>query len=172
MKVDLYDMGTVVNKAPLDELKRRMRNLNGNAVYVGWPDSSPLHRSKRANGSEVSGPLTVAMIAAVHEFGSERHNLPARPILGMAIRKYKPELGKHMASLAAAVANGKLTEREALARLGVYWEGRVKKVFTDNPGWQDIQQKTKDRKHSTGILIDTGHLRQSVTSIVTDRFDT
>ena len=61
--------------------------------------------------------------------------------------------------------NGKVSPFDGLSKLGVSYEGEMKKTFLVG---QFIPNKpaTIKRKGSSRPLIDTGHLRQSITSKV------
>ena len=163
-----------VHTEDLERVKARLSSLGARAVVVGWPgDGSPLHQERASNGSETTSPdTTVAYIATVHEFGSPRRNIPARPILKTAASKYGKNLENVTKNLYNGVLKGDIGEDRALAQLGLFWEGKVRRVFTDSPGWAPLQAATVARKTTRGgltgeqPLIDTGHLRRSVTSRV------
>jgi hypothetical protein len=163
-----------VHTERLDRIKARLGNLDAKAVVVGWPgDGSPLHQERDSSGAVKTSPdTTVAYIATVHEFGSPSRNIPARPILKTAAAKYGSQLGNVTSRLYKGVLAGSIDESKALAQLGLYWEGKVRRVFTDSPGWAELRPATIARKTTkSGLsgaqpLIDTGHLRRSVTSRV------
>lgn len=163
-----------VHAEKLNQVKRRLGHLDEKAVVVGWPgDGSPLHQERDARGAVCTSPdTTVAYIATVHEFGSPSRNIPARPILKTAVAKYGKQLDNVTARLYNGVLAGSIDETKALAQLGLFWEGKVRRVFTDSPGWAELRPATVARKTTKGglagtqPLIDTGHLRRSVTSKV------
>lgn len=160
--------------APLERIRDRLARLEKRAVVVGWPgDGSPMHQERLASGSiGSSSHTTVAAIAVIHEFGSVSRNIPARPILQTAAAKYGKQLQTVTANLYKGMLRGDLNEHDALAKLGLFWEGKVRKVFTDSPGWVPLSPSTLRSKTTKGgltgeqPLLDTGHLRRSVTSRV------
>ena len=172
------DMMTVTmkietNTEVLDGIKRRVASLGNKSVIVGWPGvGSPMHQERDSKGqTTTSSTTTVAQIAVIHEFGSPAHNLPARPILKTAASRYHPLLERVTAKLYKSFLYGEQTETQALAKLGVFWEGKLRGIFTDSPGWAPLRPATIARKTRAGntgdaILIDTGHLRRSITSAV------
>lgn len=166
------DVNIEVRDEKLRAIRTRLDRLGRRAVVVGWPgEGSPLHQERAADGSVVtSSDTTVAAIAVIHEFGSEKNNVPARPILRTAVAKYANTLETVTKRLYKGVLSGAIAEDVALRQLGLFWEGKVRRVFTDSPGWAPLTPETVARKTTKGgltgeqPLLDTGHLRRSVTS--------
>ena len=160
--------------APLERITNRLHRLQERAVVVGWPgDGSPMHQERLASGAVASSAhTTVAAIAVIHEFGSVKNNIPARPILRTAAEKYGKSLQTVTTNLYKGILRGDINEHDALAKLGLFWEGKVRKVFTDSPGWAPLSPSTLRSKTTKGgltgtqPLLDTGHLRRSITSRV------
>ena len=114
------------------------------------------------NSNPYPDGTSVIMVGAVHEFGSDARNIPERSFLRSTVHQNRNEYKAFIRSLASAIIKGKLTADKALKILGL-------KVASD------VQQKIVEIKHppntkvtiaskkSSNPLIDTGHLRQSIT---------
>lgn len=102
---------------------------------------------------------SVILVGLVHEFGSIVKGIPERSYLRSTIRENRRAYKKFMADLAKSVVQGKRTIEQAKQLLGL-------KVASD------VQEKittldTPPLKYRDGNpLIDTGHLRQSITFVV------
>lgn len=107
----------------------------------------------------------MAMIAAVHEFGSPEHNIPERSFLRGGIRRAMPKLKQMNAQSLKAVVLGKMTIEQAVEKLGVVAAGEVKREFTVGE-LAPNKPATIKRKGSSRPLIDTGQLRQSITYVL------
>jgi hypothetical protein len=141
----------------LEALRHRMEDAN-KSVLVGVPV-----------GAEPEPDGTpMAMIAAVHEFGSPEQNIPERSFLRGGIRRGTPKFGKLNERNLSAVVRGTMTVAQSLGQLGAMAAGEVKREFT-TADFAPIAQATiyarKRRfgKASTRPLIATGNLRQSIT---------
>lgn len=155
-----------VHAEPLERLKSRLRRLGARAVVVGWPSDSPLHKERKADGTVTTNPsVTVAQVAAIHEFGSASGRIPARPILGETYRLNLKGLVAKMQYLAGKYVLEDEGEESALKELGEYYAMRVKMIFLgvpSAPNWPPLAPSTVSRKNSSDILIDTWHLQESV----------
>lgn len=104
---------------------------------------------------------SVIMVGSVHEFGSPSRNVPERSFLRSTMnensRKYKAE----MIDMGLSIATGKAKSEESLRLLGLMVESDVKDKITtiDSP-------PLKSREGNP--LVDTGHLRQTITFEVSD----
>lgn len=158
---------TTVNREKLDRLQAEMTVLRDKATVVGWPAAgSPLHKTFDAKGQETLSKLTVAQTAAIHEFGSPGNHLPARPTMRATIRLYRRDIPAEAARIYRGVLRGK-SSLWALDQLGCFWEGRVKQAFT-RVRWEPLAARTLRNRlrrgnTSTQPMVDTGHLRETVT---------
>jgi phage gpG-like protein len=110
---------------------------------------------------------TIAGIGAVHEFGKLDGSIPERSFIRMPIETKQKEIEKSLKPKVQEIMERGDIDR-ALTLLGIACEGAIQEAF-DSGGfgtWKDIDQKTKDRKKSDSILIDTSELRKSITSKV------
>lgn len=127
------------------------RAFGGHVVRVGFP----------AGPTEEDG-TPVALVAAVHEFGSTARNIPERSFLRSSVRENIAKYIKINKGNLQRVVNGKIRMRHALELLGQVAAGDVKRTIR-NGDFAPLQQATIDRKGSSKPLIDTGMMLQSVT---------
>ena len=104
--------------------------------------------------------MTVADIAAVHEFGTDR--IPRRSWLSGYIDANQKEIKRVMRVLARKVEKGRMTLREAHATLGVSIQGQIQARIAQNIP-PPLAESTIARKGSSVALIDTGQLRSAIT---------
>lgn len=80
------------------------------------------------------GPLTVAEIAAVHEFGTEDGRIPERSFLRSTFDEHKDELERMAVDLLPQVVLFGLHPDKALGILGLKLSSEVKKKITSGAG--------------------------------------
>lgn len=143
----------------LKALRQRMKDAN-KSVLVGVPVG--------AKPEEDGTPM--AMIAAVHEFGSPEQNIPERSFLRGGIRRGMPKFSALNEKNLRAVVQGESTVSQAMGQLGALAAGEVKREFT-TADFAPLKQSTIDArkrrfgKASSRPLIASGNLRQSITWI-------
>ena len=139
-------------KNGLEQLIKQLEGLNAKDVYVGIPES------KNSN-VEGAGQFNLASLAAVLEFGNQ--HIPSRPFLRQTLAENQQ---KYTALFAEGINNGEdyaaLMNKIALIAQGDVQENMVK------GDWVANAPSTIKRKGSSKPLIDTGHLRKSITGIV------
>lgn len=141
---------TKVLKRPekaIKELEKLGSLLQGpTSVKVGLPKGS----------NPYPDGTSVIMVGTVHEFGSPARGVPARSYLRTTLVERRKEYREMIGKLAGHIVSGKLTMDKALDLLGLKVQGDVQmKIETiDTPA-------LKYREGNP--LIDTGHLRQSIT---------
>ena len=141
----------------LRALESRIREAN-RSVLVGLPEG--------AKAEEDGTP--VAMIGAVHEFGSPEQNIPERSWLRGGIARGQPKFNRLNRANMALVVLGKKTVEESLGQLGAVAAGEVKREFVVGD-FEPIKPATiaarerKLGKKSTRPLIASGNLRQEIT---------
>lgn len=122
-------------------------------------------------------PATVAQVASFHEFGTSK--MPARPFLGPTADVQRDAWGELLDRSFALVLKEKLTMRQAFSLVGERAAADVKQAITDvdSPPLAESTILAKYRKASylgedvaadyaaggANPLIDTGHMRASVT---------
>ena len=152
------------------ELATQFRG-KGASVFVGWLQSSGVYKPKVVDEKRKShgppappkNPITVAQIAAIHEFGSSDGKIPQRSMLGATIDEKDMALRLLVGRLLAKVADGEMKQNQALGILGqqvVDWV-RSRMVKGIKPALSAATIRRKGAGKSTP-LIDTGQLLGSV----------
>lgn len=143
-------------------IKKDLRGLNSYASLVGIPSTAP-----RPVDRETKKPLAINMasLALIHERGSAANNIPARPFMKQTRQKAEGRFARLLRRLYKQVVDGKVRPFDGLSKLGMAYEGEMKNTFTTG-SFTPNKPATIKRKGSSRPLIDTGHLRQSITSKV------
>ena len=143
----------IITDTRLEGLKALHRRITSDRrrVLVGVP-----------KGKVEDDGTPIAMIAAVHEFGSPKRNIPERSFLRGGILRNLPRLRQLNADSMRKVARGSSTLSASLHRLGVAAAGDVKQFIVDGT-FVPNAASTIAGKGSDKPLIDTGSLRQSIT---------
>lgn len=134
-------------------LSQRLKRLN-KRILVGVP----------AGKTEADGTST-ALVAAVHEFGSPERGIPERSFLRAGLRASFFAITRLNVDSLRAVANNTMSVDTALARTGAVAAGGVQKYIPEGDFVPNAPSTVK-AKGSSKPLIDTGHLRQSITYVV------
>lgn len=132
-----------------DELKRRL--VGERLVRVGFPQGK----------SEADG-TPVAMIAAVHEFGSPERGIPERSFLRSGMRENGEKYVRLNKVNLVRILRGQLTVEQALGQLGEMAKGDVQQKIRSGD-FAPLKPATVNRKGSSKPLVDTGQMVQSVT---------
>lgn len=183
----------IITKDRVNAVIGSITNLVGKHVLVGIPEAN----ANRQDDESTDHP-TNAMLGYVHEFGSPRRNIPARPFLVPGVHKAADAYMPHLRGAASAALDAKpdVSDKELVAA-GLIAEASAKREITtgdfvplkpETVAWRFLQRGTKTRRASeerylklidqgvspadaqaaAGIrpLINTGQLRQAITSVV------
>lgn len=144
------------------KIKKDLRGLNSYAALVGIPSTAP-----RPVDKKTKKPLAINMasLALIHERGSAANNIPARPFMKQTRQRAEGRFARLLRRLYKQVVDGKVRPFDGLSKLGMAYEGEMKNTFTTG-SFTPNKPATIKRKGSSRPLIDTGHLRQSITSKV------
>lgn len=133
-------------------------NDGGSTVDVGFLRSSGMHKN---------ADLSVAALAAVHEFGSSDGRIPERSFMRSAVDGSKNQLQALVDKISAKVFDGDMDRKKGLGLIGQFLKDRI--VAKINSGVPPPNApSTVARKGSSKTLIDTGQLKNSVDWEVTD----
>lgn len=134
-------------------LRDRIRKLGDFHVKVGVLDSNQPH-----------GLISMAELAAIHEFGAPAANIPERSFIRRTFTEEegKAELRKITFGLAQNIVNDKMSLTQALEALGVWGANAVRRRVKMGL-WPPLRPQTVKRKGSSAPLVDTGQLINSVT---------
>lgn len=134
-------------------LQDRLSKNSG--VYVGIPQG--------AGRYEDGAPL--AVIGAVHEFGSADGHIPERSFLRVPLRSNHHVFAKVFTMGVPQVIDGEITLRQLMEQAGARAASVSQEAISEGiqpPNAPD----TVARKGSSTPLVDTGRLRQSITYVV------
>lgn len=114
-----------------------------------------------------NGTVPTASIAAVHELGSIKRNIPARPFLNPTLEEKRDENVRLLLDAAKDALSG---GRANLEKIGGKLVGDVQTKITEitQPPLKQSTIKARARRHSKGIasdkpLVDTGQMLRAVT---------
>lgn len=128
----------------------------GKVVAVGYPKG-------KANAYPDGTP--VMLVAAVHNYGMGQ---PKRPFMDQAAVEMQAGFQDLARKAAPKIIEGRLDVETVLKAAGLMGERNVVEAI-DKGGFIPNNAETIERKGSDKPLIDTGHLRAAVTSVVRGR---
>jgi hypothetical protein len=135
-------------------LREKLKGAARRAVRVG------ILTNEMAEGDHAH--ITLAELAAVHEFGSELAGIPERSFIRSTLREEQPRAEALCLRLARGVIAERLEVDAALGLLGTWAVAAIQaKIRSNIP--PELKQATIDRKHSSLALVDTGQLLNSIT---------
>lgn len=106
--------------------------------------------------------LTLAELAAIHEFGAPNANIPERSFIRSTINETKAEAEALCLRLARGIIADRIQLDQALGLLGIWAVAAIQEKIRSNIE-PELKQATIDRKHSSLALVDTGQLINSIT---------
>lgn len=144
---------TRIKNTPAKALKRLEKvgkSLAGpDLVKVGLPKGS----------NNYPDGTSVIMVGTVHEFGSPLRGIPQRSFLRSTTSGNKRKYRDAFKKLSSQIVDGVITKKIALSKIGLLVSTDVRDKITDI--------NTPPLKSREGNpLVDTGHLRQSITYVV------
>ena len=143
------------------EMADRLVQIKKKAVFVGLPN-------EKVGGKVYGDGMTVLRVGAIHEYGVPSRDIPQRSFLRAPFRIKRKELNEAVAKQFEAVLTGRRDVDVGLGRVGAVATNISKGAFTSlgYGEWTPINAETKRRKGSNQTLIDTGVLRNSISSVV------
>ena len=138
-----------IDMTVFDELKKRLVG-DGKVVHVGIPE-----------GKKETDGTPVAMIAAVHEYGSPSQGIPERPFLRVAIQKNRVKYARLNRINLVKMMRGQMGMEQALGQLGEMAKGDVQAEIRSGD-FAPLKEATVKRKGSSRPLIDPGQMVQSM----------
>lgn len=151
------------------EVLSAIKMLERQRVYVGIPEGE-------AKGRKASdGPMDNATLAFIHENGSPKANIPARPFLVPGIASVQPQLAEELAAGARALFEKNRPDAVATSynRAGIIAVAAVKKYLAAgvSPALspRTLAARKKDGFSGTKPLIRTAQLLNAVTYAIRNR---
>lgn len=106
-------------------------------------------------------PADIVQIAIWNHFGTSR-GIPPRPFITIAMFKARAEIRTNLRKVAYQVTVNAKPLTPELQKLGVYGAGKIQSQISSNMPPPNAPS-TIAQKRSSGTLIDTGRMRQSIT---------
>lgn len=116
----------------------------------------------QAGSREIDGVTDLVTVAAANEFGTDR--IPERSFMRATFDEDKEQLATIKAAEAKAILAGTKTVEQSLALIGLYHVGRIQAKIHSHPPPPNAPA-TIARKGSSGTLIDSGQLVQSISHV-------
>lgn len=120
-------------------------------------------------GSNEEDGTPSAMVAAVHEFGSEQRNIPERSFMRSAVDGGRERINERLRLDLRAFVEGKGTKKTAFSRVGQFVRDLIQARIRASKSWAvplkpaTLAKKTVNGKIGDVPLIDTGRMLASVT---------
>lgn len=141
-------------------LATKFSGKKGGSVFVGLLQSSGTYKPK---GEKGGSSISVAQVAAIHEFGSSDGRIPQRSFMGSAIDENEGRLNSLLKKLTAKVVDGTYKESHALGLLGQFvvdlFRNKINSGLKPPLAAATIKRKGADKSKP---LIDTGQLIGSI----------
>ena len=125
--------------------------MHGSSVKVGVVQA--------VGGSLVGDGLTLAGLAAIHEFGTD--TIPERSFIRSGAAQSLSQIRRMLRRMAKRVVRGEARVAEVLKLMGQLAQARMQAIPTSGQLVPNAPA-TIAKKGSNTPLIDTGHLRQSI----------
>lgn len=128
----------------VDELRKRIDELDKLSAFVGWLESA-----KYDDGTPVAG------IAAVHEYGSPKMNIPPRPFMRTAKQDNFDSWRNIVKYGAKQILLGRSSAKNVMEMLGLKIEGDIKLAIksVSSPALKPATIEAKRRKKADGKKI-------------------
>ncbi len=133
------------------DLAAEVKRIKGSHVDVGF-----MQGETREDDGETSSMVTVAV---ANEYGTP--DIPERSFMRSTFDRLRDRLAKVAAGEVTAITSGKRTVDTSLRLMGEYFQGEVIRTIRNHPPPPNAPE-TIARKGSSGTLIDSGQMAQSV----------
>lgn len=150
-------MGLQVIRDDTAKLDERIAELKALKLSVGY--------TRQSGGREIhpDSEITVAKLAAIHEWGSPSDNIPARSFIRRTMHERRREIADELKRAVKAAVEGKITPVQAYARVGKLVLGLIRAKLESASGWaKPLQAATAEEKGHARVLSDT---RTLITSL-------
>ena len=135
------------------KIERELKAARKLVALVGIPSDAKRH--------EDNPYIVLAQIAYIMEKGSAVNNIPARPFMHQTRERNEKRVLGLSKKLLKNLSNGSTTAMDAIKKLGVTYEGSMKRIFIEG-SFAPNALSTIRKKKSSRPLIDTSLLRQSI----------
>lgn len=159
------EKGATIDAAGWDRLRKCLAEATVKHVKVGV-------LAAHGGNEKREGGITMVELAAIHEFGSPKANIPERSFIRRTFKLKKRQMAEVSQKLARGLLTEKITVERAYAILGAWGAAEVKKTIVDHkvrPLTSKATNRAKNRRAGkppgakTTTLIDTGRMMNSIT---------
>jgi len=161
---DHVDVDIKIDDQKLQEILKKIKKEVGVKVGILGADGTKAVRGSDGKESDEKEKLTEATLGAIHEFGSEKRNIPARSFLHMPLQKKLKETLVKNSKFKSSVQRMNIDEING--HIGDTAVAIIHEAFeTGGFGeWAQIKEETRKRKKGSDlILVDSGDLERSIT---------
>lgn len=161
-------MSMKITKDDVSKVLASIQELASKQVLVGIPAS----KAERKEGDEE--PVNNAQLGYIHEYGSPKANIPARPFLNPGIARAQESINSHLKKAAKAAMDGNSEKVDVeLNATGLIAQAGARNEI-NNGVFEVLAPATlaaRRRRGRTGDkpLIDTGQLRNSITYVIREK---
>lgn len=131
------------------------------AAFVGFLRSSGDHKN-RPKTKGPKAPLTVAMIAAVMEYGSESRNIPARSYFWSTLKEHEEEIDAMLKKASIEVLLGHVQEKVALGLIAEWLKIKIRNKIDSNIPPPNTPATIAAKGGKDRTLVDSHQLVDSV----------
>lgn len=140
------------------DLLKKVRGVGDSHVKVGVLGAKG---EARAQGSDEG--LTVAQLAAIHEYGAPSRNIPQRSFIRRPFEENPGDLAAMTAKVARQFMRGEMSLVKALNVLGLWGSQQIKNRVLQQVIPPPNRPSTVKAKGSSRPLVDTGQMINAVT---------
>lgn len=140
------------------ELKK-LAELESYAGFQGGVETA----KKRESDQIVDTDVDLLDVAAFNELGTD--TTPSRPFLRQSLDNHHPEIEAFLKDQIAQLTNGSTTADRIMQQTSVFLRGLIQNEIVEGDFTPNAPSTVK-KKGSATPLVDTGHMRQSVITIV------
>lgn len=154
----VIDQTTPEGKRFFEELKK----LAELECYAGF--QAEVTKAKQRNGDTIEdSEVDLLDVAAFNELGTSRS--PSRPFMRKSVDDNEEEIYAFCQLQIKKLCDGTTTAEQILKELSVYQKGLIQEEIVEGDFTPNAPSTVK-KKGSATPLIDTGHMRQSVLTII------
>lgn len=141
----------------LTDFAKRLTGAGSRVVNVGY-----------AEGPKEEDGTSIAMVAAVHNFGAPEKSIPERPFMTQAIANNREQFMALNRKNIPLVLEDKMTTDQALGQLGAMAVGAIQREIKTGE-FVALKPATIKQKGSSKPLMDTNQMLQSTTFVLDNK---
>ena len=142
-------------------LMAELEKLKELATYTGFQSGTPA--KERDGEAVVDSDVDLLDIAMWNELGTS--TAPSRPFLRQTVDNNKDKISSFCQAQLRSLLAGQASAEDILKKLSVFMKGLVQETIKEG-NFEPNTPRTVKKKGSDRPLIDTGHMRQSVMTII------